>query len=149
MKPTQLTAVNSLSVAPGATRRPAGTPSFLTLLALATGVPLVVAGAAAAAAANACPGASDAAGVQPLQRQAAVKAFLSQRYADAYGRFAQLADGGDTSAALIALMMVCQGPTLFGSDWSATPGQLRRWSALAIRDTDTRSAQIAEHDRGE
>lgn len=83
------------------------------------------------------------------QQQAAMQAFQAQRYAIAYGRFAQLADEGDASSALIALTMVRHGPALFGSPWSATPGQLQRWSAMAIREVQQRAALIAEHDRGE
>jgi len=57
--------------------------------------------------------------------------FISRRYAEAYGRYADLADAGDPAAASLALAMVMHGPALFGSDWSATSGQLQRWSTLA------------------
>lgn len=79
----------------------------------------------------------------------AKEAFFAKRYADAYGRFAELADAGDTAAAGMALAMVNNGPAIFDSDWSATPGQLRRWTALANRHAQARSTVIAEHDRGE
>lgn len=79
----------------------------------------------------------------------AVQAFQSGRYADAYGRFAGLADEGHAPSALMALAMVCEGPTTFGSEWSATPGQLLRWSALAMREATERRLAIPDHDRGE
>jgi hypothetical protein len=79
----------------------------------------------------------------------AVRAFATQRYADAYGRFAELADQGDGASALIALMLVCEGPSMFGSPWSATPGQLQRWSAMAVRHVGEIGLLIADHDRGE
>lgn len=82
-------------------------------------------------------------------RRAATEAFRSGQYAQAYRRFAELADAGDGAAALIALTMVCQGPSLFGADWSATPGQLRRWRTIAMHEVAARSPRIAEHDRGE
>jgi hypothetical protein len=74
---------------------------------------------------------------------------LQQRYADAYGRFAELADAGDAAAVWMALMMVSNGPAIFDSDWSATPGQLKRWTASAMRHAQARSIVISAHDRGE
>lgn len=82
-------------------------------------------------------------------RQAATEAFRSGQYAQAYRRYAELADAGDGAAALIALTMVCLGPSLFGASWSATPGQLRRWRSIAMHEVAARSPRIAEHDRGE
>jgi hypothetical protein len=82
-------------------------------------------------------------------RADAVQAFMDHRYAVAYGRFAQLADEGDAASALMALTMVCQGRSVFGSDWSATPGQLRRWSAAALQQVQQRGVVIPDHDRGE
>jgi hypothetical protein len=79
----------------------------------------------------------------------AVQSFRAGRYADAYGRFAGLADEGHAPSALMALAMVCEGPTTFGSEWSATPGQLLRWSALAMREATERRLAIPDHDRGE
>ncbi|MCW5662670.1 MAG: hypothetical protein KIT35_02445 [Piscinibacter sp.] len=62
----------------------------------------------------------------------ALESFRGQRYAGAYARFAQLADAGHVPSAQIALLMVQHGRGLFGSDWSATPDQQRRWNALVI-----------------
>jgi hypothetical protein len=75
--------------------------------------------------------------------------FLARRYAEAYGRYAELADAGDPAAASIALVMVTHGPALFGSDWSATRAQLQRWSALAQQFATQREISIAAHERGE
>jgi hypothetical protein len=78
-----------------------------------------------------------------------VRAFRDHDYAGAYGRFADLADEGHGPSAQWALAMASQGPTLFGSEWSATRGQLRRWSAISARSVREHSAEIADHDRGE
>ena len=75
--------------------------------------------------------------------------FLTRRYAEAYGRYADLADAGDAAAASMALTMVVHGPALFGSDWSATGAQMQRWSALAQQFAVQREASIVAHDRGE
>lgn len=79
----------------------------------------------------------------------AVRLFRARDYAAAYGRFADLADEGHGPSAQWALAMVSQGPALFGSEWSATRGQLRRWSAVAARSVREHAEEIAEHDRGE
>ena len=79
----------------------------------------------------------------------AVRLFRAHDYAGAYGRFAELADHGHAPSAQWALAMASQGPLLFGSEWSATEGQIRRWSALSARDARERAVLIAEHDRGE
>lgn len=61
----------------------------------------------------------------------ATLAFRAGRFAAAYGRFARAADGGHAPSARAALMMLENGPALFGSDWYASPDQQRRWNALA------------------
>lgn len=72
------------------------------------------------------------AAAQQLQFDRAVENFRGQHYAGAYARFATLADAGHLPSAQIALLMVQQGRLLFGSDWSATPDQQRRWSAMLV-----------------
>jgi hypothetical protein len=90
------------------------------------------------------------AGAEQMRRQAqAVQAFQAREYADAYGRFAALADEGDATSALMALTLVRHGPRVFGSQWSATAGQLQRWSTMALTDVQQHAPQIAQHDRGE
>ena len=80
---------------------------------------------------------------------AAVRHFRAGDHAGAYGRFADLADRGHAPSAQWALVMVSQGAHLFGSEWSATEAQMRRWSALSARDVRERAVLIAAHDRGE
>jgi hypothetical protein len=117
--------------------------------ALALGAALLAAGAPVAAA----PSQSDeslAMRVADARMHAdAIEALLTHRYAAAYGRFAQLADQGHVPSALIALMMVRHGQAVFGSEWSVTPEQLERWSAMAAQDLRERGALTAENDRGE
>jgi hypothetical protein len=79
----------------------------------------------------------------------AVQAFRSQRYAIAYGGFARLADEGHAPSAAMALLMVSHGAWLLGGQWSATPGQLLRWNALAQHDLYEQSEVLLGHDRGE
>lgn len=62
---------------------------------------------------------------------AAMHAYDDGRYALAYGRLVSLADAGHPEAARIALMMLRYGPQLYGTQWSATPGQIDRWLAAA------------------
>lgn len=81
---------------------------------------------------------SSAAGGDPLARVQVSKladarqAFRERRFPAAYGRFAALADAGHAPSAEISLLMWRHGPDLFGSEWSATPAQLRRWTALVV-----------------
>lgn len=75
------------------------------------------------------------AGIAPLRRERhadAVRLFRQGRFAAAYGRVAVLADGGHVPSAQLALVMHDQGRALFGSDWSASPDQRRRWNTLLI-----------------
>jgi hypothetical protein len=58
-------------------------------------------------------------------------ALKEKRYADAYGKFAQLADEGHGPSAEMAMAMVLHGRMLFDQEWSATPGQQRRWTAMS------------------
>jgi hypothetical protein len=123
---------------------------MLAVCALTIGAALVIGATAKATAALSRPKEIQIAGAEQMRRQAqAVQAFQARRYPTAYGRFAELADSGDPPSALMALAMVRHGPSVFGSPWSATPGQLQRWSALALQDLSEYSVQIAEHDRGE
>lgn len=63
----------------------------------------------------------------------AMQHYQDGRWAAAYGRFSALADGGDIESARIALLMLRHGERLYGSKWSATQEQIRRWSVLAIQ----------------
>lgn len=111
----------------------------LAALALFTGVPMVLAAVSGAAPLE-LRRIEPPADARPLdERHAdAMRSYLAQRWAVAYVRFADLADQGHAPSALMALMMVRHGSWMFGSEWSATPQQLQRWSALAMQD-------LAEH----
>lgn len=63
----------------------------------------------------------------------AMQHYQDGRWSAAYGRFAALADRGDTESARIALLMLRHGERLYGSEWSATQEQFRRWSVLATQ----------------
>jgi hypothetical protein len=124
-----------------------------TVAAMALGAIAVTLGAVPTSQAGAPPQSlaahpAEAARASALEHRAN-EAFLARRYAEAYGRFAELADEGHAPSAWMALMLVSNGPAQFGGDWSATPGQLRRWSALAARHVQERSVRIPVHDRGE
>jgi len=115
--------------------------SWLRLRLVAAAVPAVLAvlGVAAMTPDGVLPTDGEAAvAVDPAQDRAqryadAVEAFREQHYAVAYGRFAALADDGHVPSAHMALVMLRQGHALFGSDWSATPGQQARWTAMVVR----------------
>lgn len=76
----------------------------------------------------------------------AVRSFRAQRFSDAYGRFAQLADAGHVPSAQLALVMYRNGSRLFDSNWSAAPSQLQRWNALVINNV---LDNFAIEDRGD
>ena len=127
-----------------ASMRQAG--AALALSALTTGLGLGMAGTAVAIA-PATHSASLPAPATQAQRYAdAVEAFQTQRYSAAYGRFAALADEGHVPSALMALALVRYAP-MFGTEWSATPAQLRDWSLMALQDVHMAGVQIASADR--
>jgi hypothetical protein len=87
-------------------------------------------------------------GVQQVTYADAVQSFRAQRYAAAYARFARLADAGHAPSAQLALVMQRNGPALFGSDWSATLDQQRRWNALVINGARGR-LDLVDNERGD
>lgn len=103
-----------------------------TLFVLHAGPSIAITGALPAAPASALDCGNATAEHHARLRAEAAAAFREHRYATAYGRFAELADAGDTAAARVALLMLREGPVLFGSDWSATLGQQARWNALVV-----------------
>ncbi len=86
--------------------------------------------------------------VQKATYAHAVQSFREQRYSAAYGRFAQLADAGHVPSAQLALVMYRNGPSLFGSEWSAAPSQQRAWNALVINSARS-SIDFADNERGD
>jgi hypothetical protein len=67
--------------------------------------------------------------------------YQQQKWAGAYGRFANLADHGNAEAACIALFMVSHGPSLYKHAWSATQGQIQLWSHSSKCQADTFAAE--------
>jgi hypothetical protein len=125
------------------------TAIFLFALAV-MGVTLAAIGRIAEAGPSTRPAVARMREAPPLPLTAQVHTlFLARRYAEAYGRYADLADAGDPAAASMALAMVMHGPELFGSDWSATSAQLRRWSGLAQQFAARREGSIVAHLRTE
>ncbi len=78
----------------------------------------------------------------------AVAAFRAQRYAAAYGQFVRLADAGHVPSAQLALVMHAQGAALFGSEWSASLDQRRRWDAL-VGDAARRRVASPDDERSD
>lgn len=74
--------------------------------------------------------------------------FRQGRHAAAYGRVAALADGGHLPSAQLALVMHDQGRALFGSEWSASPDQRRRWNTLVINAARQRM-ELPDKDSGD
>jgi hypothetical protein len=78
----------------------------------------------------------------PAQQAAYAQARQSlqdKRYAEAFGRLAELADQGHVPSTQLALALYDYGPAVLGQTWSATPGQRRRWSAVDQRLQRARS----------
>jgi hypothetical protein len=122
---------------------------LVAVCSASVGAAVLIASAAQAQAPAARSQTLDIAQIRGQRYAEAVQAFMAQRYADAYGRFTTLADAGHAPSALMALAMVRHGASMFGSDWSATPGQLQRWSAMAKSDLRQNQVRITEHERGE
>lgn len=64
--------------------------------------------------------------------QLAIDSFKAGRYANAYGRAAERADAGHVPSARLALLIVQNGPSHFNTEFSATAGQVARWTALVV-----------------
>jgi hypothetical protein len=78
----------------------------------------------------------------PAQQVAYAQARQSlqdKRYAEAFGRLAELADQGHVPSAHLALALYDHGPALLGHTWSATPSQRRHWFAIEQRMQRARS----------
>ena len=72
-------------------------------------------------------------------QEGATEAFRQHRYAQAYGRYVELADAGHPPSARMAMVMLQNGPALFGGEFAATTSQYARWNAVVVnaarRDT--------------
>lgn len=60
----------------------------------------------------------------------AIELYREGRWSGAYGRFARLADAGDVQAARLALHMLREGATLYGTPWGASQPQIDLWTRL-------------------
>ncbi len=115
----------------------------LSSLALAAGAAALMGTAAAPA--------RDAPAAVPSQAERYADAsrwFRDGRHAAAYGRVIALADAGHLPSAQLALVMHDQGRALFGSEWSASPDQRRRWNTLVINAARQR-VELPDDQRGE
>jgi hypothetical protein len=62
----------------------------------------------------------------------AVQQFREGRFAEAYGRFAMLADSGHPASARYALFMLDNGPALFGRELKGSSTQRATWQRTAL-----------------
>jgi hypothetical protein len=104
------------------------TPLGLAVLALSLNLGP---GPVAAQAASPCTQALGSAAATTLEGQARLE-FRQGHYAAAYGRYVRLADAGHVPSAELALLMLRNGPQLFGSAWTASEKQQTCWNALMI-----------------
>jgi hypothetical protein len=74
--------------------------------------------------------------------------FRARRYAAALGAFSSLADAGHVPSARIALVMVENGRSLFGSEWSASLEQQCRWQRLLLHRAQ-RGPELFDDGRGD
>jgi hypothetical protein len=74
----------------------------------------------------------------------ALELYAQGRWSAAYGRLARLADEGHAEAAGIALLMLSNGPRLYGQPWSASPSQVDHWRALTRWRTDALMARAGD-----
>jgi hypothetical protein len=79
----------------------------------------------------------------------AVQAFVAQRDATAYGRFAALADEGRAPLALVALALLSRSASAAGGERPGIQGPSRSRSVPFTRQAPEFRAQVADIDRGE
>jgi len=72
----------------------------------------------------------------------ALSSFRQARFAEAYGRFVELAEAGHPAAARHALWMCESGPALFGSHWDCSPQEILAWAAMSGTDPQAALARI-------
>lgn len=99
--------------------------------------------AAAAAGCSMPSWAGPASGVGEREYADAVQSFREGRTSDAFGRFIDLANGGDVDAARIALFMHSYGAKLYGKYWEAAPHHVAYWTSL-VRDNASSTRPVAE-----
>ena len=82
-----------------------------------------------------------AASAQPIDVPPHVAAFeqatglyRAGRWSAAYGRLVPLADRGHVDAARILIVMLRYGRELHGTEWTASPSQVRAWERMVRSD---------------
>jgi len=123
------------SAIPGATVPPWSWTghAMRTLLALVSSMVL----AAAPGASTAGPAGQGPAAPSPSIERAhanAVQLFRRARFAEAYGRFIELAEAGHAASARYAVWMCENGSPLFGAAWDCAPHELEAWRALGYAE---------------
>jgi hypothetical protein len=66
------------------------------------------------------------------------------RWSAAYGRFVVLADEGYVPAARVALAMLRNGPSVYGSNWTAAPSQVFAWETTLGTRSSIKMASVPE-----
>jgi len=91
------------------------------------------------------------ASVSPASREAQDARFREAmhmhkigRWSAAYGRFAVLADEGYVPAARVALEMLRNGPSVYGTTWAAAPSQLVAWETTLGMRSSIKMASVPE-----
>ena len=69
----------------------------------------------------------------PSSFDRAIEHFAHGHWSRAFEELVPLADAGDREAARIAMLMVAQGPRLFGGTFPASSSQRQRWRVVASR----------------
>jgi hypothetical protein len=64
----------------------------------------------------------------------AVGLYRAGRWSAAYGRLMPLADRGHVDAARILIVMLRYGRELHGTEWTASPSQVRTWERMVRSD---------------
>lgn len=65
------------------------------------------------------------------QFETAMERYERNHWVEAYAQLALLADLGHAESARIASQMLTYGPALYGTHFTATPIQSRRWAMLS------------------
>jgi hypothetical protein len=72
----------------------------------------------------------DAFAASDLAYERASAQYRQGRYSDAFGKFLELANGGDADAARVVVFMHTFGPTLYGSYWDLSTDQVEHFTRL-------------------
>ena len=81
---------------------------------------------------------------QDARFREAMRLHRAGRWSAAYGRFVALADEGHVPAARVALEMLRNCRSVYGTEWSAAPMQVARWERAVGARVPLRVAVMAE-----